>query len=81
MEVPEAFQGIAKQIEQAFKSLNVEKFGEVGDVFSPHLHEALGNDAVEKGNEDTVTAVLEVGYRSGEAVLRHAKVRVGVSEA
>lgn len=77
-EVPEAFQAIAKQIHAAATSLGLAPFGEVGEAFSPEQHEALGQDAVEDILlDDTVTAVLEQGWKAGDTVIRAAKVRVG----
>ncbi len=77
-EVPESFRGIAKQLHDAATSLGLTSFGEIGEGFDPVLHEALGQDAVEDASkDDTVTAVLERGWRAGEAVVRAAKVRVG----
>lgn len=78
-EIPEAFQAIAKQLHDAANSLGLAPFGAVGEVFDPAQHEALGQDVVsDAAQEDTVTAVLEQGWKSGEAVIRPAKVRVGV---
>lgn len=77
-EVPEAFQSVAKQLHSAATSLGLEKFGALGDAFDPTHHEALGQDVVEsEDKDDTVTAVLEPGWKAGEEVLRPAKVRVG----
>jgi len=73
-EVPESFQGIVRQLENAFASLGLEPLGSVGEAFDPGLHEALGRDS---GDEDTVTSVLETGWKRGDTVIRPAKVRVG----
>ena len=81
-EVPESFQGIAKQLHTAATSLGLAPFGEVGEAFDPMMHEALGQDPVDsKEKEDTVTSVLEKGWKAGDAVVRAAKVRVGSFEA
>jgi molecular chaperone GrpE len=77
-EVPESFQGIAKQLHDAAASLGLAPFGSAGEAFDPMLHEALGQDPVdEAGKDDTVTAVLEAGWKAGDIVVRPAKVRVG----
>ncbi|MGH7175293.1 MAG: nucleotide exchange factor GrpE [Minisyncoccia bacterium] len=77
-ELPKGFEAIAKQLESAFASLGLEAVGEVGEKFDPALHEALGQDKVESmAEDDTVTAVLEKGYKLGERIIRPAKVRVG----
>jgi molecular chaperone GrpE len=76
-EVPEAFKGIAKQLHDAAKALGLTKFGEVGDAFDPNLHEALGQDPTDDNEkDDTITLVLEPGWKSREAIVRPAKVRV-----
>lgn len=76
-EVPESFRGIAKQLHEAATLLGLEKFGTVGEAFDPMLHEALGQDVIEDASkDDTVSAVLETGWKSKEAVIRPAKVRV-----
>lgn len=76
-EVPEGFAGIAKQLENAFATLGVSAFGEVGEAFDPNQHEALGMDPTDdKSKDDIITVVLEKGYKISEAVIRPAKVRV-----
>ncbi|MDO8407796.1 MAG: nucleotide exchange factor GrpE [bacterium] len=76
-EVPAGFAGIAKQLESAFATLGLEAVGEVGEVFDPALHEALGTDAAQSVEEDnTVSAVLEKGWRLGDTLVRPTKVRV-----
>ncbi len=75
--IPEAFQGIAKQLHDAAKTLGLEKVGKVGEKFDPTQHEALGQDPATSAEEDdTITAVLEPGWQTKEMVIRPAKVRV-----
>lgn len=77
-EIPETFAPIARQLESAAASLGLMAFGENGETFDPVHHEALGQDPVDsKEKDDTITAVLEQGWKSGETVIRAAKVRVG----
>lgn len=76
-EVPAGFASIAKQLEGAFASLGLEAVGEVGEEFDPALHEALGTEEATASAEDnTVSAVLEKGWRMGGVLVRPAKVRV-----
>lgn len=76
-EIPEAFISIARQLHEAAKSLGLEQFGTVGDKFDPNEHEALGQDITnDEARDETVTAILEAGWRSKEMVIRPAKVRV-----
>lgn len=77
-EIPEGFLAIARQLESAFASLGLEEIGKVGEKFNPALHDALGQDAVENAEiDDTLTMVLEKGWRIGDIIIRPAKVRVG----
>lgn len=76
-DIPESFAGIAKQLDDAANSLGLVPFGAVGEKFDPLLHEALGQDpTVSKDEDDTVTAVLEPGWKVQEDVIRPARVRV-----
>ncbi|MBU6490595.1 nucleotide exchange factor GrpE [Patescibacteria group bacterium] len=76
-EIPEGFLAIARQLEGAFASLGLIPLGEVGERFDPTFHEALGQDAAENAEvDDTVTVVLEKGWKIGGDVVRPAKVRV-----
>ena len=77
-EVPEGFLAIARQLERAFGTLGLLEIGKTGEPFDPKLHEAFGQDPVEsEDQDDTVTAVLEKGWRVGDTVIRAAKVRIG----
>ena len=77
-DVPEGFMGIAKQLESAFASLGLEEVGKVGEQFNPAYHDALGQDTTETIETDnTITVVLEKGWRIGDDIIRPAKVRVG----
>jgi len=77
-ELSAGFAAIAKQLESAFASLGVEETGKVGERFNPAFHEALGADPAESlETDDTITVVLEKGWRVGTIIVRPAKVRVG----
>ena len=76
-EMPEGFLAIARQLEGAFAALGLTALGKVGERFDPTLHEALGQDATEDAEMDeTITAVLEKGWKIGDSVVRPTKVRV-----
>lgn len=76
-EIPSGFVAIAKQLESAFTSLGLEELGKIGEPFNPVFHEALGQDAVDSTEtDDSITAVLEKGWKIGETIIRPAKVRV-----
>lgn len=76
-EIPEGFLAIARQLESAFTALGLEEIGKVGENFNPAFHEALGQDTAESAEtDDTITAVLEKGWKIGDSIIRPAKVRV-----
>lgn len=76
-ELPSGFVAIAKQLESAFISLGLEELGKIGEAFNPTFHEALGQDTAESmETDDTITTVLEKGWKIGDSVIRPAKVRV-----
>ena len=78
-EVPDGFLAIAKQLESAFASLGLAEIGKVGEAFNPAFHEAFGQDATEdSAQDDTITAILEKGWKIGDTVIRPAKVRVAL---
>jgi molecular chaperone GrpE len=79
--IPEGFAGIAKQLAGSAESAGLERFGAVGDAFDPNLHEALGEDPAGPGQDHTVSAVLEAGWKLRGEVLRPARVRVYMTGA
>lgn len=76
-DIPEGFTAIARQLEGAFTALGLTPIGEVGERFDPALHEALGQDAATSlETDDTITTLLEKGWKLGDVIIRPAKVRV-----
>lgn len=76
-EIPEGFLAIAKQLESAFATLGLEEIGKVGEGFNPAFHEAFAQDTADSiETDDTITAVLEKGWKIGDSIIRPAKVRV-----
>jgi molecular chaperone GrpE len=57
-------------------SNNVEGFDPMGESFDPEFHEAMAMQPAEGVDAGVVIAVFEKGYRSGDRVLRAAKVVV-----
>ena len=71
---------IQKQLEDVLKDNGVEEIKvEVGDEFSPHIHEAIINDQETKTKEgkNKILKVVQKGYKIGEKVIRAARVVVG----
>ena len=67
---------IQKQLDNAFKQLNVEEFGERGEEFDPLLHNAISRVDDDELEEDYITSVYQKGYRIGDKIIRHAMVQV-----
>ncbi len=67
---------IAKQLDNAFRQLHVEEFGERGEEFDPQLHNAVTRVDDPELPEDHIAEVYQKGYRIGEKIIRHAMVQV-----
>ncbi len=68
-------QGVVKQFEQTLADMGVERIKTVGEPFDPHLHEAVGIEEGDSGQE-VVSEELQAGYKLGDEVIRHAMVKV-----
>lgn len=69
----ESIDAIRGQFDSVLKNLGIERFESRGERFDPHLHEAIASE----GSGEVVTDELQPGYKIGDAVLRHAMVKVG----
>lgn len=68
---------VADQLERTVEQHGLVKFGEVGDVFDPTLHEALSHLGEDAEVEVTTCKVIaKAGYRIGGRVVRAAQVLV-----
>jgi molecular chaperone GrpE len=76
-----AFKAIADKMVTALEAQGLASFGAVGDGFDPEVHEAVQHSTSPEVDKPTVTAVLRLGYRFGERVLRPAMVAVTDAEA
>jgi molecular chaperone GrpE len=73
------FAAIADKLEAVLGRFGLARFGEAGEAFDPTVHEALMHteaDLPEGTETTTVVQVLQPGYRSGDRVLRAARVAV-----
>lgn len=82
-EIPDNLQNVAKLIAAGFAGLGLTQIMPApGDQFDPVVHEALGQDPVDSAEkDDTVTTVLQIGWRTPDDVVRPARVRVGHYES
>ena len=72
----EGVQMILSQLLTALGSLGLEKIKAEGEIFNPHLHEAVGVVEASGAKENTVVEVLRPGYMLNAKVLRPAMVKV-----
>ena len=70
---------IAKQMEEALRSLQVQPVETVGAVFDPRFHEALGQVETAEVPDGHVAEEVRRGYRIRERLLRPALVRVATN--
>ena len=67
---------INRQLGGVLESLGVEVVPTVGQLFDPHVHEAVTTEATDKVEPDTITQEMQRGYRLGDKLLRPAMVKV-----
>ena len=73
------FAAIAEKLEAVLERFGLVRYGEAGEAFDPEVHEALMRTEAELAEGTTTTTVVQVlqpGYRSGDRVLRAARVAV-----
>jgi molecular chaperone GrpE len=73
-----SYQGLYKQLVDAFKQLGVAPMRVEGEPFDPNLHEAVLREPSDLVNEDLVIEELQRGYQLNGRVLRHALVKVSM---
>src|SRR5262249_44070184 len=76
-----AFKAVADKMVAVLQAQGLRSFGGVGDGFDPEVHEAVQHSTSPEVDKPTVTAVLRLGYRLGERMLRPAMVAVTDAEA
>jgi molecular chaperone GrpE len=69
---------IAQKLRAGLDRFGLTTVGEKGEVFDPHLHEALVQLPSAEVTVNTIADVIEPGYMLGERLLRAAKVAVSV---
>lgn len=63
-------------IVDTFANHGVVRYGKVGEIFNPALHEAVQEDPDAAGKPGEIVRVLRYGYKAGERVIRPAQVIV-----
>ena len=75
-ELSGGFKAVAEEIERITSKYGLETFGQAGDPFNPHIHEALLHAHAEGIDGPTCVEILQPGYRIGDRILRPARVAV-----
>jgi len=80
-ELAGGFKAVAESLQRTVSALGLVHFGDVGDEFDPRIHEALMHGYSGDVAGPTCSAVLQVGYRLGDRIVRPARVAVVEPEA
>ena len=67
---------IVKQLNEAVGKLGLESIGEIGDKFDPNIHEAVMHIEDAELPENSISQVMQKGYKVGDTVIRPAMVQV-----
>ena len=78
--VVDGMKKIRRQFEDAFKDLKVEEIEAQNAKFDPNIHEAVMRGHNPELDDEIVDMVFEKGYKLGDKVIRHSKVRVNPNE-
>lgn len=67
---------IKSQFEKVLADLGIERLPGVGSEFDPNLHEAIAHEPSDEHDENIISEEFEAGYRHGDSVIRHGRVKV-----
>lgn len=65
---------VRNQLVEALRRHRIERYGKVGEMYSPHLHEVVQEMGDVAGESHEIVKILRYGYRAGDRVLRPAQV-------
>ena len=71
---------INRQFGGVLESLVVEIVPTVGELFDPHVHEAVSTEEANEVEPDTIVQEMQRGYRLGDKLLRPAMVKVATRQ-
>ena len=67
---------VQQELLAALTRVGIEPYSPAGELFDPHVHEAIAQHPVDGAESGTVVEVWQPGYRYRDEVLRPAKVVV-----
>ena len=70
------FEMILSQFKEILSNHNVVAFHSKGKMFDPHRHEAVEIEETNEHKDGTILEELLKGYKSGDRILRAARVKV-----
>ncbi|MCI1748902.1 MAG: nucleotide exchange factor GrpE [Acidipropionibacterium sp.] len=70
------FKAVADALAKVAADHDLTTFGQVGEEFDPHVHEALMQVPLPGATVTSVSQVMQLGYKLGDQVLRPARVAV-----
>lgn len=73
------FRMILQQLKQVIQDNGVTTYDSVGEIFDPHLHEAIETEENANFAEGTVMQEFTRGYKMGTRIIRPAKVKVATA--
>jgi molecular chaperone GrpE len=79
-ELTGGFKAVAEEVERITTKYGLETYGQKGDPFDPHIHEALLHAHADGLDGPTCVEILQPGYRIGDRILRPARVAVAEPE-
>ena len=80
-ELSGGFKAVADELQRVTGKYGLAAYGEKGDPFDPHIHDALMQMPGEGDADPVCVEILQVGYRMKDRVLRPARVAVGQPSA
>ena len=75
-ELSVGFKAVADEIERVTGKYGLVAYGEKGDAFDPHIHEALLHAHADGIDGPTCVEILQPGYKIKDKVVRPARVAV-----
>jgi molecular chaperone GrpE len=76
--IQEGVQLIYRQLLDTLGRLGLEPIKAEGQPFDPELHDAVATETTDEVPDNTVLTVLQRGFKLGDRMLRHARVKVSV---
>lgn len=65
---------VRNQLIETLARHGMERFGKVGDAYSPYLHDIAEERDDVAGESGTIARILRFGYKSGDRIIRPAQV-------